>query len=223
MSIVMGQQEEGLLPLEGSRKFAVEFDAEQIDEGTPFTGNYNDRLKEAQDQLELLREQAELVEREKRELEELSQLQEAFLKGRDELIDSLSTTSDRLRHEAVDARRRAEDYDDATESFDHHLSIISALRPESWDRSELREELAQALSLVEDAQQDFSGRMKQIEPGLHAPSKPIIGSATPSPVRSPMSATGPQDFSYWLRSGLAFTLPLLVLGVIALTIVYFGK
>ena len=37
------------------------------------------------------------------------------------------------------------------ESFEHHNEAINALKPETWDRARLRDELGQALTLIDEA------------------------------------------------------------------------
>lgn len=172
----------------------------------PYQEDFGDKVNEAQEKLSQLRSEQERLEKEKQELEELHTRKEEFLRGRTDLADKFNRYITSLSREAVEAQKRSEQYLDTKDLFEHHLRSIQSLRPEQWSRTELRSELSRALNTIDDAEDDMLKSAHILETLKSAPR--IKGGAA-----SPFS--GQAGFLYWLKSGLAFTLPLLILGIIA--------
>ena len=202
--------------------FALELDNESIVDsgpdgttiGSPLDASYDQRLQAAQEQLQQLRQQQEAVERQKRELEELSHKQRNFVVGRTDLTNNFSRSIAMLEREAAEARKRADQYDATRENFEQHYRSISGLKPETWDRARLRDELGQALSMIEDASEDYEKQIAKVDIWRGSTSRA-------SHVRTDRSnsASGaglPTGFKQWFMMGLAVTLPVTVLGTLAL-------
>lgn len=182
------------------------FDEESAGMGTPYQENFGDRVNEAQEKLTQLRQEQERLEREKSELEDLHGRKEDFLRGRTELVDKFTRYASALEREACEAQKRSEQYLDTKDLFEHHLRSIQSLRPENWSRAQLRAELNRAANTIDDAEDDLLKSAHIIESLKSAPR--IKGGGG-----SPFS--GQANFAYWLKSGLAFTLPLVIVGIIA--------
>jgi len=188
----------------------IQFDDNTFDEpiagANAYQEDFGDKVNEAQEKLSQLRHEQERLEREKVELEELHTRKEEFMRGRTELVDKFNRYVTSLGREAAEAQKRSEQYLDTKDLFEHHLRSIQSLRPEQWSRNELRNELSRALNTIDDAEDDMLKSANILETLKSSPR--IKGSAI-----SPFS--GQMNFMYWLKSGLAFTLPLVVLGTIA--------
>ena len=218
--------------------FSVEFDQRENDpsEGdalisselpSPLDSDYEERLQAAQEQLQTLRQQQEEIERQKQELEELNQQQRRFVSGRSDLNNQLSRAVSMLEREAKEARRRADQFEATRDAFDQHLDAINAIKPENWNRTQLRNELGQALAMVEDATDDFERQMTKIN-SLRQVSLDVDSSQSSAPVQTPpreasqpsttVSTSLPTDFKAWFKMGLAFTLPMVAFGILALLV-----
>lgn len=167
------------------------------------------QVQRAQEQLLSLKRQQEQIEKQKRELEELSRKQEQLHQGRSEILEKLTRASVVLERELYDAQKRVELLRDIQEAFTQHYNILEGINPKGWEGADLNRELSKALSAVDDARAEFSKSLPKIQ--LDTPAYPDHeseeGMAGPAEVH---------DFGYWLKSGFAFTLPLLVLGTLAL-------
>lgn len=181
------------------------------DEGQP--GEHLDnQVQRAQEQLLSLKRQQDVIERQKRELEELSRRQEQFQQGRAEMVEKFTRSLVVLERENYDAQKRVETLHGIHESFIQHLDILEAINPKSWDAPEMHKELTKALSAVDDARAEYSRSLPKI-----SADKDDAGADAVTPeggYQMDFGATEAKGFTYWLKAGFAFTLPLLVIGVI---------
>ena len=163
------------------------------------------QVQRAQEQLLSLKRQQDLIEKQKRELEELSRRQEQLHEGRTEMVEKFTRALVVLEREVFEAQKRVELLRDIQESFVQHLQVMESINPKSWEGQEINRELNKALSAVDDARAEFSKCLPKIQeeaPG-HEPIHPDDAGYAP---------VAEHDFGYWLKSGFAFTLPLLLLG-----------
>lgn len=181
------------------------FHEEVAGSANPYQEDFGDKVNEAQEKLSQLRHEQERLEREKTELEELHSRKEDFLRGRTDLVDKFTRYASALEREACEAQKRSEQYLDTKDLFEHHLRSIQALRPEQWSRAELRGELNRATNTIDDAEDDLLKSAAVLENLKSAPR--LKGGASPF--------TGQASFTYWMKAGLAFTLPLAIVGIIA--------
>jgi DNA repair exonuclease SbcCD ATPase subunit len=174
------------------------------------------QVQKAQEQLVQLKRQQEQIEKQKRELEELSRRQEELERGRAEMTDKLTRSLVVLEREAYNAQQRLEQIRSTRESFGQHLELIEAIDPRSWNSADLHKELSRALSTVEDARTEFSQQRSRLQvTGENAGdvSLPEVGPGS-------YELNGGRSFIQWMQIGFAFSLPLIILGLIALAIFF---
>jgi phage-related tail protein len=170
------------------------------------------QVKKAQDQLLHLKRQQEQIEKQKRELEELSRKQEELERGRVDMTDKLTRSLVVLEREAYDAQKRLEQLRAMRESFGQHLELIEAIDPKSWSPSDLHKELSRALSTVESARGEFSQQRSRLQ-AAGGGGDEALPEAAPDVADLLNEGT---DFGRWIKIGLAFSLPFIVFGFIAL-------
>src|SRR5437899_7785238 len=95
------------------------------------------QVQKAQEQLLQLRRQEELIEKQKRELEELSRRQEELERGRAEMTDKLSRSLVILEREGYDCQKKLEQIRATHESFTQHLQLLEGIDPKGWNTGEL--------------------------------------------------------------------------------------
>jgi DNA repair exonuclease SbcCD ATPase subunit len=173
------------------------------------------QVQKAQEQLLQLKRQQEQIEKQKRELEELSRRQEELEHGRAEMTDKLTRALVVLEREAYSAQNRLEQVRAARESFAQHLELIEAIDPRSWNPSDLHKELSRALSTVDDARTDYSEQRSRLQAG-EATGEAALPDATADAYQS----SDARSFVQWLQIGLAFTLPLIIFGAVALLLFF---
>ncbi len=194
---------------EDEQDLMIQFEDNAFEPATPYQEDFEDQVHVAQEQLAQLREKQELLERQKTELEELSQKKEEFTHGRARIIDTLNGYINGLEQEATQAQRLADECLDTKEIFEHHIRTVQCLRPESWSRTDLRGELARALSYISAAEQDIT-KARPVLQSLGGKKKAFKTTAS----ASTESTAGAQPFSYWMKAGLAFTIPVMVFAII---------
>jgi chromosome segregation ATPase len=170
----------------------------------------DNQVAQAQERLLALKRQAELLEREKAKLEELSRRQEQFDTGRAELVDKFTGSLVQIQRETDETLKRLEVLKNIQSTFSTYLQELEAINPKEWEAGDLTKELSRALGAVEDARSVYTKASAQIAV------EPLAG----PPVSEAESSEGGQSFSYWLMAGLAFTLPLVVIGLLALILLF---
>lgn len=207
---------------------------------SPLSDEFDEKVAEAQEQLLHLRHQQEQLEKQKAELEELKRKREKFLRGRVEATDRLTKATTMLEREMFEAQKRLGQFAHARDAFARHLKNLEQINPETWAREETRSELTRALAAIQDARDEYTTEMARIgaiidvgaeEPQLAPLPVEVCGEKLKVPAESRTSAAPApgsaaalapvevRDFMYWLKSGFAFTLPLIVFGIFALFLV----
>jgi chromosome segregation ATPase len=170
------------------------------------------QVQKAQEQLLQLKRQQEQIEKQKRELEELSRRQEELERGRAEMTDKLTRSLVVLEREAHETQTRLEQLRAMRESFAQHLGLIEAIDPKSWNPAELHKELSRALSTVEGARTEYSQQRSR----LQATGSNAGEDGLPDVASDISEFNGGRSFGQWMQIGFAFSLPLIIFGLIAL-------
>ena len=172
--------------------------------------HHDDQVQKAQEQLIQLKRQQEQIEKQKRELEELSRRQEQFQQGKTEMIEHFTRALVVLERQIYDSQKRVEQLRSINESFIQHLAVLESINPKSWENSDINKELNRALSAVDDARTEYTRSRAVISAETN---EDVLAATTASAEGDGYSDASTRDFAYWLKSGAAFTLPLLVLGI----------
>ena len=88
--------------------------------------------------------------------------------------------------------------------------------PKAWEDLDINKELNKALSAVDDARAEFARSRAAIN--AEASQEVLTPVMSNDAYQDAFGATQPQDFMVWLKNGFAFTLPLLVFGIILLIV-----
>jgi chromosome segregation ATPase len=189
------------------------------DEQSPSPEMLDSQVQRAQEQLLQLKHQQEQIEKQKRELEELSHKQEELEKGRSEMIDKLNRSLVVIERETYEAERHAEQLRTTNSAFSQHLQVLERINPKTWSNADLHKELSKALSSVDDARTEYTKSISKINAKAN---EEVIDPE--SMIDDSFYGTGKDtNFVLWLNRGFAFTLPLVILGLIALVIFLFVR
>ena len=193
----------------------------------PVAGQNDQRLdrevQRAQEQLLSLKRQQETIERQKRELEELSRRQEELERGKGEMTEKLTRALVILERQSTEAQKRVEQLRATTEGFSNHLRALDGIQPKSWAGPEMPKELNRALSLVDHARSEFNqsrARLTTPDPAATTPGGEVstAAAASANDYEEMFQQGSDRPFLHWVRNGTAFTLPLLLLGLLWLAI-----
>jgi hypothetical protein len=181
---------------------------------------FEERVQTTQNRLSQLRAEAETLEREKQQFEELSRKQKDFMVGRTEVTEKLSRALALLDRETYETQKRVEQLLVIKDGFNHHLDVVESLNPEQWNHQSLGHELTRAIGLIDDARADYQKSMPKVQasPSGSAP-EAAEASAVPVDGALRVSAGLPVEisreaFGRWAFCGAAFTLPLAVVGLL---------
>lgn len=205
------------MPTTVDRKQHIKVRESQLEissERAAITEDFEGKLADAQTQLELLQTQRQELERQKIALEDLNQRKQEFLSGQLDLTEKFSTAVTTIERELFESKQEIDDLDQTRAAFVNHLNRIESLNPEAWPRESLSTELQKALVILDKAEEEFEQAVSYFA-GTRKSS--VFG----GPSGSVRGIHGQTDFQTMLRNGLAFNLPIIVLGSIALIIYLF--
>lgn len=159
-------------------------------------------------ELDRLRMRQEEVERERRELEELRKKQENYERGRRDVSERINQSLIMMENEQLRAQKLVELLQTTRDDFKGLLQGIMTIDPESWPDDEVRAELGKALVVIDESRMEYNKGMTKVEALMDGDRRktPADGS-----LMSDESEGGPsRSFGFWLKAGLAFSLPLIL-------------
>jgi hypothetical protein len=119
-----------------------------------------------------------------------------------------------IERETYEAEKRVEQLRATNAAFLQHLEVLERINPKNWSNADLHKELSKALSSVDDARTEFNKSITKInaksDQEIIKPATTVSHDGAPD--------VGAVNFGLWLKRGLAFTLPLIVFGIIALVV-----
>lgn len=182
-------------------------------------------VQRAQEQLLTLKRQQEQIEKQKRELEELSRRQEELERGKGEMSEKLTRALAILDRQTGDAQKRVEQLRATTESFSNHLRTLEDIQPKSWAQNDMQKELNRALSYVDHARGEFNQSRARLQ-SESATAGASSGNADTAAAEHAASQEydelfqpgADRPFLHWLKAGLAFTLPLTIVVLLAIIV-----
>ena len=174
------------------------------------------QVQRARAELAALQERQNQIEQEKHRLKELSRRQEELEQGRTDIVEKLNHALSSIEASTDATERRLEQLNSIYKAFKEHLQGVVDINPRFWSTNDLPKELNRALSLVDNARSEYSlVRSKLIwELNEHTPSLEALVDN-----HKDTNNVEIKGFFYWLKSGFAFTLPLIIFGILTLVVV----
>jgi chromosome segregation ATPase len=191
-------------------------DVLDFDEDGPTSQELQAQVQSAQAELAELKRRSDQIERDKQRLEELSRRQDELEAGRAEMIDKLTRALVVVQRETQDAEKRLDQLNTIHEAFTSHLETMEGINPKGWIGLDLSKELSKALSAVDDARAEYGRSQPRLS--LDPADEHRSESGLPAEYEEYYAGVE-KGFFYWLKAGFAFTLPLLVVLVIAILVV----
>lgn len=176
--------------------------------------DYEQKLRFAQEELERIQQQKEELARKKQELEDLMARKQDFIARLAEVTERLTSSVTMIDRGLYELRSEAQDLDQCRACFAGHLEKLQKIRPEAWTPESLADRLERASVSLEVALEDYEQAANHFS-GTR--SGGIFGRSGGKRTRKVASA-GVQEFAEQFRNGLAFNLPLVILGVAALVV-----
>lgn len=178
--------------------------------------DFDDKLKAAQEELERIQLQREDLERKKRELEELTARKRTFIGQQVEMGEKLSSALTAIDRELFALRQEAEDLEQCRVCFAAHLDKLQKLVPENWPRESLSDKLERATMALDIAIDEYDQAAAHFE-GTR--SGAIFGRMSKDGnSRARIRSGGGSEFMGQFKNGIAFNLPIVILGTAALVV-----
>jgi chromosome segregation ATPase len=187
-----------------------------LPEGDPLsTEHLDERVHQAQQQEQDLKRRLEAIERQKRELEEMSRRQELLNIGKTDMADKITRGLVVLEREVGDASKRVETLQLIHESFRQQLEALEMINPKAWDGLDISKEITRALATVDDARAEFV----KYSPKISAQHAAASEASSEGGFVADYAGGDGRDFISWMKIGFALSLPLLILGLLALVVI----
>ncbi len=172
------------------------------------------QVSQATEELERLRLRQQQIEREKRALEDLRRKQNDFEQGKAEMNEQLRRNLLTLEREEVRSQQLVDMLAATRKRFREMLKEIESFDEEAWEEERFTEELNTSLGRIEDMRMEFKKSIGKIRAMTGEEGRP---DTAPAGIyeESARPEQAPHTFTYWFKAGLAFTLPLLVLLLLA--------
>jgi len=175
--------------------------------------DYERKLMEAQGELERIQQQREELERKKIELEELASRKRAFVSQQAEWTEKLTSALTLIDRQLYEIRNEAQDLEQCRACFAGHLDKLEKINPDSWPRESTSDKLDRASITLDLACDEYDQAASHFEGSR---SGTIFGRSSKR-----VRHSGSSEFTANLRNGLAFNLPIVLLGGGAMAIYIF--
>jgi hypothetical protein len=182
---------------------------------TSATSGINRQIHRYEEELLLLKQKHDEITEEKRVLDEISRKRGEFIEGRREIIEKLTYALTMLERKKVQAEREIEEINVIHDNFASHLAQAEGLDPPNWPSEELATDLVKALACVDQAKGAYAEAAGRLAVIFRSDEGHEENSAD-----DPFHTTAPHQkpFAEMVREGFAYSLPLLVLGIV----IFFG-
>ena len=161
-------------------------------------------------ELERLKQRQEDLEREKKELEDLRDKQVNYQQGRKDMMARLRESIVTLEKDEIKADTYTQLLVSTRRNFKVRLDDIDALNEDAWDEGEIREELNNAITIIDSSRVEYNKALTRIEAARHVDTD----DERPPPVFHEQERVQRQDvdrpFGYWIKIGFAASLPLII-------------
>jgi vacuolar-type H+-ATPase subunit I/STV1 len=170
------------------------------------------RMSDAARDLEMLHRKKEELERKKAAFESASRKQEEYERGKQDLIEKLDRSLVMIEKEEVHAMQLVEVLTTTRQRFRTALEELNRIDEERWPDDRVAEELNKAHALLEEVREVYKKGLAKIDASRWKEGAGRSEASAYEPIaRSP---SGREGFGFWLRVGLAVTLPITVVLVL---------
>jgi len=177
--------------------------------------DYEQKLRLAQEELERIQQQKEELARKKQELEDLMARKQDFIARVAEVSERFTSSVTLIDRGLYELRNEAQELEQCRACFAGHLEKLQKIRPEAWTPESLADRLDRASVSLEVAWEDYEQAANHFS-GTR--SGGIFGRSGSKKRSRIQASAGMVEFAEQFRNGLAFNLPLILLGSLALAV-----
>jgi chromosome segregation ATPase len=183
---------------------------------SPSRAELDSRVEQARQQMLQLRHQQEELERQRQDLEDLRRRVEEFEHGKAEVLELLSRTITEIEKEEFETNKRVSALTSFRDVFQDYVNQLHDLRQSEWNADEIKNQLPQALAVLEAARTELNKARSHLE---FLAENPVASSAAFTAPAAPVAQNntyysaepaGFLNFKAELLRGFARSIPLLV-------------
>ena len=175
------------------------------------------QVADAVKEIEGLRMKQEQLEKERNDLQDLGRRQDAYGQSKAEIMDQFTRSIIHLEKDEAQAHRFTELLSVMRDRFKDTLEELRGINEAGWSKDAFQTELNKAVVLVEEAWSVYSKGMAKID--AENWNQVHEGGAQPAVLaRGELPGGLPKRFSFWLRAGLAFSLPMIVIALLVFVV-----
>ncbi|MBU1693928.1 MAG: hypothetical protein KKC51_08175 [Verrucomicrobia bacterium] len=174
-----------------------------------FKQDMGERSAQASQDIERLHQRQEEIEREKHDTDDLRRKTEEYERGKRDMVERFGQCLVTLEKEELRAEKLSELLASIRKRFKMMMGELQELNEEGWPEDSYRDELTRALSILENARQEYNKSMSRLDA--------IQGEKGPVAEHAPVTFEDrhafqeiEHSFGYWIKVGLAVSLPLIV-------------
>ncbi len=172
------------------------------------------KVSGANEELEKLKKRGEDLDRQRKDLEDLRKKQDDYTHGKREMMDRLTQSLVTIEKEEIAASRLAELLSATRKRFKAMLGDLQSIDEETWPEEGFRDELNKSSTLVEDVRLEYNKAVGKLD-AANTAAPAAGGGANGHPAvifeEGRRHDEEPEkNFLYWLKVGLAITLPLIL-------------
>lgn len=180
-----------------------------------FKQDMGEKSAQATQDIERLRQRQEEIEREKHDMDDLRRKTEEYERGKRDMLERFGQSVVTLEKEELQAEKLSELLASIRKRFKMMMAELQDLNEESWPEDSYRDELTRALSILENARQEYNKSMSRLDAIQGEKGAPAGGPHAPVTFEDRHSFPEIEHpFGYWIKIGLAVSLPLIVFIVI---------
>lgn len=161
------------------------------------------QVADALTEIERLRLRQDDLEVEKRQLELLRKKQDGYVSAKRDVVQRLHQSMIALEKEEIKASQLTELYSNTRQSFRNMMEEIEGIDETSWPEEYVQEELHKAQDLIDNIRVECSKALVKLDTFSNA-GQARFGEGQANAAENKVQARG---FAYWLKVGLAISLP----------------
>ena len=180
------------------------------------------QVAQTSEELERLRLRQETLERERKALQSLRERQDEYEAVRDDMIEHLGQRIPLLEREEVRIEQVSELVSRTRSRFKEMLEEVEHLNAEQWSDDVIRDELGKALALLEETRMEYQKSIAKLDSVRDTMNtEPINGGSRVVKQADNTASDGILSFAYWLKVGLAISLPLMLFLILLAVVAFF--
>ena len=183
--------------------------------------NLEDQATKTLTEIEQLKQRTDDLEVERRQLDDLRRKQDGYVNSKREVMQRLNQSVLAIEKEEVKASQMLDLYGDTRQRFRKMAAEIDAVNEGDWPDATMKDELSKAQDLVDSIRVESSKSLVKLDTFALQEGNSFTR-VSDLGEKDAVSTSSERPFSYWLKVGLAISLPLSIFLSVTGVVAYFA-